>query len=91
MVSILPETFAVISRKVQEAQIDSFGESSGTTGKVEIAGKAVVPTQPLSAGRLRNTLVAGVLGLMVGIFGAFLIEWWRSENGDDSSTDVADD
>ncbi len=72
------ETFAVISRKVQEAQIDSFSEGSNT-GRVEIASQAIVPTKPLPSGRLRNTAVAGVLGLMVGVFGAFMIEWWRSE------------
>lgn len=72
------ETFAVISRKVQEAQIDSFSEGSNT-GRVEIASQAIVPTKPLPSGRLRNTAVAGVLGLLAGVFGAFMIEWWRSE------------
>jgi succinoglycan biosynthesis transport protein ExoP len=71
------ETYAVISRKVQEAQIDAFDEGT-STGKVQIASRAVVPTNPTSSGRLRNSAVAGVLGLMVGVFGAFAIEWWRN-------------
>jgi uncharacterized protein involved in exopolysaccharide biosynthesis len=79
------ETYSVISRKVQEAQIDAFGEGA-STGKVQIASQAAVPTHPTSSGRLRNTALAAVSGLMVGIFGAFAVEWWR-ENGKSSVED----
>jgi uncharacterized protein involved in exopolysaccharide biosynthesis len=72
------ETYAVISRKVQEAQIDAFGEGA-STGKVQIASRAAVPTNPTSSGRLRNTAVAAVLGLMLGVFGASAVEWWRED------------
>ncbi|MEW5958063.1 MAG: Wzz/FepE/Etk N-terminal domain-containing protein [Chloroflexota bacterium] len=71
------EAYAVISRKVQEAQIDASSEGS-STGKVQIASRAAAPTSPISAGRVRNTAVAGVLGLMIGVFGAFAWEWWRT-------------
>ena len=74
------EAYAVISRKVQEAQIDASSSGSGA-GKVQIASRAAVPAQPTSSGRLRNSAVAGVLGLMVGIFGVFVIEWWREGEG----------
>jgi uncharacterized protein involved in exopolysaccharide biosynthesis len=72
------ETYAVISRKVQEAQIDAFGEGA-STGKVQIASRAAVPTNPTSSSRLRNTAVAAVLGLMLGVFGVFAVEWWRED------------
>ncbi|MFC1975150.1 hypothetical protein ACFLXQ_01975 [Chloroflexota bacterium] len=51
---------------------------------MQIASQAAIPTQALSSGRLRNTVVAGVLGLMTGIFGAFAWDWWRG--GDESDT-----
>lgn len=72
------EAYAVISRKVQEAQIDAFSSGS-SAGKVQIASRAAAPTAPLSSDRLRNTAIAGVLGLMVGIFGVFALEWWRED------------
>lgn len=72
------ETFSVISRKVQEAQIDVSGENSPGVGKVQIASSASVPTKAKSSSLLRNTLVAGFLGLMAGIFGVFVWEWWHN-------------
>jgi succinoglycan biosynthesis transport protein ExoP len=70
------EAFTVISRKVQEAQIDATSDS--TAGEVQVASRATIPTESLPSGRLRNTAVAGVLGLMVGVFGVFAVEWWRA-------------
>ena len=74
------EAYVVISRKVQEAQIDSSSEGS-SAGKVQVASQAGVPSESLPRGRLRNSAMAGVLGLMAGVFGAFALEWWRESNG----------
>jgi len=73
--NVKEEAFTVISRKVQEAQIDAT--SNSTAGKVQIASEAAVPTEALPRGRARNAAVAGVLGLMVGVFAVFALEWWR--------------
>ena len=37
-----------------------------------------VAGQPLESNRKRNVLVAGVVSLIVGLLGAFTIEWWGS-------------
>jgi uncharacterized protein involved in exopolysaccharide biosynthesis len=68
------ETYAALSHKVQEAQLDASG-----TGQVQIASQAATPTAPVSPRRTLNAAVAGALGLMVGVFGAFAVEWWRKD------------
>ncbi|MBN1995612.1 MAG: hypothetical protein JW953_23190 [Anaerolineae bacterium] len=73
---VIVETYETLSRKVQEAQLETF-----SNGKVKIASLAVLPTEPVSSGRLLNTVIAGVLGLMIGVFGAFAWEWWREGKG----------
>lgn len=75
------ETFAVISRKVQEAQIDTSSESANT-GKVQIASRAAAPTRPINSGRLRNAAVAAMLGLMLGVFGVLFREWWQNTDAE---------
>jgi uncharacterized protein involved in exopolysaccharide biosynthesis len=31
-----------------------------------------------------NTAIAGALGLMLGVFGVFVLEWWQDEELDAS-------
>lgn len=38
---------------------------------------AAAPERPVSPRKMLNTAVAGALGLMLGVFGAFAIEWWQ--------------
>ena len=72
------EAYAVISLKVQEAQIDA---SSNSTDKViEIASQAARPTTLSSSRRLLNTIVAGVIGAMAAVFVTFFWEWWRNDD-----------
>lgn len=71
---VMAETYATLSRKVQEAELDI-----SNSGQVKIASQAAVPTAPVSSRRTLNTAVAGALGLMLGIFGAFAVEWWRKD------------
>ncbi len=66
------ETYMALARKVEEARI----AAQDTTGEVRLASTAAVPERPVSPRKLLNTLVAGVLGLMVGIFGAFVVEYF---------------
>ncbi len=67
------ETYMALARKLEEARI----AAEDTSGEVRLASRAMVPQKPASPHKLLNTAVAGALGLMVGIFGAFVIEWWR--------------
>ncbi|MFQ6102252.1 MAG: GumC family protein [Anaerolineae bacterium] len=71
------ETHTTLARKVEEARI----ATQDTTGEVRLASQAAVPEKPVSPRKLLNTAVAGMLGLMLGVFGAFAVEWWRGDEG----------
>ena len=74
-------TYLTLARKVAEARI----AVQDTSGEVQLASRAAVPQTPVSPRRLLNTAVAGALGLMVGVFGAFAMEWWREEKASAST------
>ncbi len=69
------ETYMTLARKVEEARIAA---EDASTGEVRLASRAAVPEKPISPRKLLNTAVAGMLGLMLAVFGAFVVEWWRS-------------
>jgi succinoglycan biosynthesis transport protein ExoP len=75
---VAQETVLTLSRKVAEARI----AAQDTTGEVRLASYAVSPDQPVSPRRVLNTAIAGVLGLFVGVFAAFAIEYWRGERSE---------
>jgi succinoglycan biosynthesis transport protein ExoP len=68
------DTYAQLAKKSVEVQIAAA--STGT--EVRIASLPVPPSRPVSPRKLLNTAVAGALGLMLSVFGAFGVEWWRS-------------
>lgn len=72
--SVARSTFTTLANKVEEARIAAQDE----TGEVQLASRASVPANPAGPRKLMNTIVAGFLGLMAGIFGAFFIEYWQS-------------
>jgi len=70
------DTVITLARKLNEARIAAEDE----LGEVRLASRAAVPTEPVSPRKLLNTAVAGVLGLMLGVFIAFAIEWWQGDD-----------
>jgi len=44
----------------------------------ELFEPATVPKRPVSPKPVQNVVIAGVLGLMFGIFLVFFIEFWKS-------------
>jgi uncharacterized protein involved in exopolysaccharide biosynthesis len=68
------ETVMTLSRKVAETGIAAQDE----TGDVRLASRATVPDEPVAPRKMLNTAVAGAMGLMVAVFGAFAFEYWRS-------------
>ncbi len=73
------DTYQTLARKQAEVEITS--EVTGT--EVRLAASAVPPEKPVNPRKWQNAAVAGALGLMLGVFGAFAVEWWQ---GDDRET-----
>jgi uncharacterized protein involved in exopolysaccharide biosynthesis len=65
--------YDVLSQKAEEVKIAIATES----GLVKIASLAYEPKGPIKPNKKLNILIAGVLGLFVGIFFAFFLEFWQ--------------
>jgi succinoglycan biosynthesis transport protein ExoP len=71
---VATNTYVTLSNKSQEASL----QAQDNTGDVaRVGSRAAVPQEPASPRRLLNAVVAGALGLVVGVFGAFFVEYWR--------------
>ena len=70
---VAQETVLTLSRKVAEARI----AAQDATGEVRLASRAVTPDRPASPRKMLNTAIGGALGLLLGVLGAFAIEYWR--------------
>lgn len=68
------EIYQTLSRKAEEARIAAQSE----TGDVRLASRAAVPEKPVAPRKKLNVAVAGALGLMIGVFGAFALEYFQS-------------
>ncbi len=81
------ETYKTLARKLEEARISAQEEN----GVLQVGSYASAPEKPVSPRKMLNTAVAGTLGLMLGVFGAFALEWWRTdeERGDRESGEGA--
>ena len=60
-------------------------ETCLSSGYVTTAAQAKAPLLPLSRRRSRDAMLAGIVGLMIGMGGAFVIEWWQGGSVADSS------
>jgi succinoglycan biosynthesis transport protein ExoP len=72
---VAQETYVTLAYKVEETRI----AADDTSGEVRLASRASVPERPASPRKMLNTVVAGTLGLMLGVSGAFAVEWWRGD------------
>jgi len=68
------ETYMTLVRKLEEARISAQEQN----GVLQVGSYAAIPEKPVGPRRMLNTAVAGVLGLMLGVFGAFAMEWWQA-------------
>jgi hypothetical protein len=74
---VAQETYVTLAYKVEETRI----AAEDTSGEVRLASRASVPERPASPRKMLNTVVAGTLGLMLGVSGVFAVEWWRGDEG----------
>ena len=66
------ETHATLSRKVDEVRIAAQEKN----GVLQVGSYAAVPVRPVGPRKLLNTALAGAAGLVVGVFGVWLVEFW---------------
>jgi uncharacterized protein involved in exopolysaccharide biosynthesis len=52
----------------------------------QVASPALPPEKPISRNGLRNVLLAGVLGLMLSVFGVLALDWWRNSTDEKQET-----
>ena len=67
------ETYQTLARK--EAEVGVAVQVTDT--EVRFAVPAVEPKRPVAPKKKLNIAIAGVLGLMVGVFGAFVVEYFE--------------
>jgi len=67
------ETYQTLARKEAEVQV----ATQVTDTEVRFAVPAVEPKHPVAPKKKLNIAIAGVLGLMVGVFGAFAMEYFE--------------
>jgi succinoglycan biosynthesis transport protein ExoP len=70
---VAQETYLTLSNKLQEAHIEA---RNGSGDVVRLVSRAATPEKPVSPRRLLNTIVAGALGMMIGVFCAFFFTYW---------------
>lgn len=65
--------YAVVSQKAAEIKIAVATE----TGVIKIVSLAHEPENPVGSGKRRIVLIGGALGLFMGIFIAFFVDYWK--------------
>ncbi|KAB3534747.1 hypothetical protein F8154_08470 [Alkaliphilus pronyensis] len=84
-VNIAQNTYDAFARKHEELRVtesSQIGESN-----MIVISKAFPTTNPIAPRKALNVAIAGVLGLMMGTFIAFFIEYWKT-SGEESKANV---
>jgi succinoglycan biosynthesis transport protein ExoP len=63
-----------LAAKVEQVTI----AAQDSVSNVRIASRASLPTAPSGLGRALPTLLAAVLGCLLGVVSALILEWWRA-------------
>ena len=70
------ETYNAFLEKYEETRIASSSAIGDST--IIMVSQAVEPLKPIAPNKKLNIAIAGVLGLMLGVFVAFFREYWKS-------------
>jgi succinoglycan biosynthesis transport protein ExoP len=71
------EQYVVLARRSEEARLAASEEERG----VRVGSYAALPEEPVSPRKLLNTMLAGVVGLMMGVGTVTVAEWWNGGEG----------
>jgi len=72
----LSGNYDLLSSKYEEARIAASLEPGDT--RISIVAPAQEPINPIAPRKMLNLAIAGVLGLMLSVFLAFFLEYWRT-------------
>jgi uncharacterized protein involved in exopolysaccharide biosynthesis len=68
---VAKDTYLTLTRKVNEADLAAQDDSGGG---VQLASQASLPTEPVSGRKLLSVVLGGMLGLIVGVIAAFVMD-----------------
>lgn len=71
------QTYTTLANKVAEVEVASLAQDV----IVRVAVLAIVPETPVPAHKITNIAIALVLGLIIGTFGAFGVEYFKNAGG----------
>ena len=71
---IARDLYRSLTLKLEEARLDEHTNQR----EVQVAARAVPPTEPAAPRKMMILAVAGALGVMVGVFGAFVVNFFAS-------------
>ncbi len=71
---VAQETYLALTRKLNETQVTA----QDTSGVVQLASAAVTPTLPTSPRKAVNTLLGGIMGVLMAMGGVWLVESRRT-------------
>lgn len=74
-VDIAQATYDAFLKKYEETRVAETTEMGEST--INIVTQALVPISPVAPRKMLNIAIAGVLGVMVGVFVAFFKEYWE--------------
>jgi uncharacterized protein involved in exopolysaccharide biosynthesis len=72
---IAQQTYTTLAQSVDQTRISS----SDPSDELQLASSALPPPQPLPRNRLRNTLIAGFVGVFLAVIAVLVWEWWRGQ------------
>lgn len=75
-VNLAQSTYDAFTKKLEEARIAQSSTVGDST--IIVVSPAVEPLKPVSPNKKLNLAIAGVLGVMVGVFVAFFREYWKN-------------
>lgn len=72
----LKANYNLLSSKYEESRIAGSLERGDT--QISVAAPAMEPKHPVAPRKMLNVAIAGVLGIMVSVFLAYFLEYWRT-------------
>lgn len=75
-VSLTKQAYDAYETKYREEMIRQSAEIGKSS--IIIVSEAIPPVSPVAPNKMMNIAIGGVIGLMVGVFVVFVMEYWRS-------------